>query len=297
MDRVVLGSFALAFLSAAVWALWEARIADACILLAVTCFFALATFAKTAPNEAAVESPPSIAVAEAPLEPQPRAPHPVAEYTPAERTEMDRMRANKARRKIGPKVESTFEKILACGMKLRDGVSATDVLDRAYRADGSHLNDDTALALLSQLAEEDENGEVYLSDDVRHFDTECIYAVGDYTCFVNSLVQLAGADLPISNVRDTLTTSESGDGISARIDFLLDGQLEHLTLVSERDWIDESIFSRLNELLARRGVARRIAVMSLGQDGLAVCRTLAEIAKLNRIPGLMFEVPSDDPMP
>jgi len=126
-----------------------------------------------------------------------------------------------------------------------------------------------------------------LSDDIWHFDTECIEGDGAYTSIAKRLVTLARDDLPLESIEDHVDIDEG----NAWIQFHLDGEQHHWIAAVQDDWVDPAILSRFASLLAQRSAnGRRFTYIDLGgQDCLIGCATAEQKAKLQEHTGLKVD--------
>lgn len=126
----------------------------------------------------------------------------------------------------------------------------------------------------------------HYSNDVWHYDAEAIEDHGDYARLIGNMIRLAQPALDDFSITDFVDIENeiawaevTGRGERHRIDFNVDN-----------DWIDPKLFAWMNELLQQQGTERRFAAHALGQDGLVVCKTPAQIKELNRAARLNFKV-------
>jgi hypothetical protein len=92
------------------------------------------------------------------------------------------------------------------------------------------------------LGGEAERGEFQrISDDIWHFDAECIEDNGDYVRVMERLVILTKGLLPITDLRDHVDLENE----TAWVEFKLGGQSVHWDLEVSDDWIDPGLCTRL----------------------------------------------------
>ena len=141
-----------------------------------------------------------------------------------------------------------------------DTTALTSVLEPAqFEADPFRL----ALTMMGNAAENAGQGgrSGFLSDDIWHFDTECIEGDGAYAWIAARLVTLAKGDFPLESIQDHVDVE---DGI-AWLGFRLDGQSHRLEAEVQGDWVDATVLSRLAALLHERsGDGRRFTYIDLG---------------------------------
>lgn len=123
----------------------------------------------------------------------------------------------------------------------------------------------------------------YPSDNIWHFDTECIAEHGDYVRIARRLASLSQGALAITDVDDVVDVERGIAWLSLRCG----GQHYRWDAIVDDDWVDDKILSQMAALLERSGSARRYTYISLsGQDCLIGCATAGELALFNRTTGL-----------
>lgn len=141
------------------------------------------------------------------------------------------------------------------------------------------------LAVLGGEIEEHPWGRRF-SDNIWHFDTECIEDHGAYIAITKRMRDLAGGDLPLQNIRDYVDVEQ---GI-AWLEFELDGERIHWDMKMDNDWVDVTIFGRFVALMSKRKTKRRFTYFDLkGQDCLIGCCFPAQFTALRKKTGLDFE--------
>lgn len=145
---------------------------------------------------------------------------------------------------------------------MRPGISHDDLL---YSLGGSMESPVDWVQLLCVLGSEVERGDFErVSDDIWHFDAECIEGNGDYVAIVSRFAALAKGALPIAELRDHVGI-EAGE---AWVEFVLDGNRVHWDLEVNDDWVDPELYSRLQQLAVQRGAGTRFFIAGMGQDSL-----------------------------
>ena len=181
--------------------------------------------------------------------------------------------------------EEQLEDLAACGIRLAPGVSPEALL---VSSDREAFGRDPYRLLLCVMGGEAEDetqaGETgHPSDDIWHFDTECIEDTGAYAAIARRMSTLARGELPLEEITDHVDV----DGKQASLSFRLSGQPHRWEARVENDWVDPAILSRFAGLLASRHAARRFTYIDLdGQDCLIGCATDDERARLERVTGL-----------
>lgn len=142
---------------------------------------------------------------------------------------------------------------------------------------------------MGEEAEADSEAEYagYLSDNIWHFDTECIEDHGSYVTIAERMAALAQGDLPLEKIDDYVDIEEG----EAWLSFTLYGRSYKWTAKVDDDWVDPSIFSRFSDLLtSSRKVGKRFTYIDLGgQDCLIGCATPEQRACLESRTGLKVE--------
>jgi hypothetical protein len=184
-----------------------------------------------------------------------------------------------------------------CGIRLLPEVTVTNLLAAAPR---DVYEKDPYVRLLCTLgAELDVEPFCYPSDDIWHFDTECIEDHNDYVRIAQRFVDLAGDALPLEDICDYVDI----DAGEAWLSFELDGKAYKWTAAVENDWVDPMIISRFAKLLAERKAQNRFLARFIGarrdikrftyldlkgQDCLFGCSTEKELTDLRSATGLDF---------
>ncbi|HEY2013292.1 MAG TPA: hypothetical protein VGH38_07305 [Bryobacteraceae bacterium] len=126
----------------------------------------------------------------------------------------------------------------------------------------------------------------YPSNQIWHFDTECIEGHGAYRAIVSRMVTLAQGALPLEQIDDFVDV-ENG---TAWLSFTMDGTAQKWLAKVDNDWVDPAILSRLARLLESRQAGRRFTYIDLqGQDCLIGCATPKQRAWLEESTGLKVE--------
>jgi hypothetical protein len=159
-------------------------------------------------------------------------------------------------------VAVALEQLATAGVRVRPGISQDDLL---YSLDGTMESPADWVDLLCVLGSDVERGQFErISDDIWHFDAECIEDDGAYVDVVSRFVTLAKGVLPLTDIRDHVDV-EAGE---AWVEFSLDGKQQHWNLEVNNDWVDPNLYSRLQQLATERGAGKRFFIAGLGQDSL-----------------------------
>jgi hypothetical protein len=181
-------------------------------------------------------------------------------------------------------VEGQIKVLDKCGIRLRPGVDVEKLLEsfgrEAYEADPYKL---LLVSMGSELEFEPfENA----SDDVWHFDTECIEDHNDYIRIAERFRDLAGGLLPLENITDNVDLLEGEVWLS----FHLDGHVHKWTAEVDNDWVDTKIISRFAELLTGRNLGKRFTYLDLGgQDCIIGLSSSEQLQELKTRTGLKFQ--------
>ena len=126
----------------------------------------------------------------------------------------------------------------------------------------------------------------YPSNQVWHFDTECIEDHGAYREIASRMVTLAQGGLPLEQIEDFV---EVENGV-AWLSFRMDSTTQKWSATIDNDWVDPTILSRLAQLLESRKTGRRFTYVDLqGQDCLIGCATPEQRRWLENSTGLKVE--------
>jgi hypothetical protein len=178
-------------------------------------------------------------------------------------------------------VEDQLAALAACGIRLSEGASCTDVLARASR---EALESSPFEALLRALGGEAlGHAAKALSDQVFYLECDAIKDDGDYVRIVNQLARLAGEALPLTVLGDHVDL-ESDD---VWIDIELDGVTHRLTAAADDGWLDMTVVGEIARWLERRS-PYGFYLYALGQDCLVVCLPRRSRARLSRVTGMSF---------
>lgn len=195
-------------------------------------------------------------------------------------------------------LEEQLDLLSTCGVRLVPEVNTANLL---ASSDRQAFEKEPFVHLLCVMGGElDVEPFIYASDDIWHFDTECIEDHNDYVKIAQRLVDLAGDALPLQNIADHVDI-EAGE---AWLSFELDGKSYNWTAIVEDDWVDPLIMRRFAELLVNRQRSNRFIVRLLsqddrrkrftyydlgGQDCLIGCSSARQLARLRAVTNLDFK--------
>lgn len=161
--------------------------------------------------------------------------------------------------------ETQIEVLAKCGIRLRADCTTEEV--RIALGCPSHEAKPYVDLLLALGGEVELEVPVrYFSDDVWHFDTECIEDDGDYGRIVQQVMRLAKGQLPLTDIRDRFDF----DHQQAWIEVQLDGATQRYEPVFNNDWADPLVFVWLGDLIAARGGAGRLVYFAPGDQSLLI---------------------------
>jgi hypothetical protein len=170
-------------------------------------------------------------------------------------------------------------------MNLAPGVTSEALLARYSRE--QFEAEPYRLALIAMGSEgQDGPGGNYLSNDIWHFDTECIEDHGSYAAIARRLQTLAHGKLALEAIADHVDIDAGDAWLAFRI-----GNEEHRWSAEvQDDWVDPTILSRFARLLEAVGSGRRFTYIDLGgQDCLIGCSTADERTRLAKETGLKVD--------
>ncbi len=178
-------------------------------------------------------------------------------------------------------VAPLLRRLSECGVRFAKGVS-----ENLLAVDAAQFAVNSYQAVLVALGDDvPGRPSKHMSNNVWHFDTECIEDQGDYVRISQRMRDLAGWVLPIKAIKDQVDHDEQ----TAALAFMLDGAAHRWELKMNDDWVDPAVFSRFVDLLASRKSGKRFTYLSLGgQDCLIGCSTTEELKKLKKLTGLPF---------
>jgi len=155
-------------------------------------------------------------------------------------------------------LEEQLRVLAECGIRCRPGITVAHIV-QPFPRETYERDPYTALSCTLGSETEDDAAE-RLSDNIWHFDAECIYDDSDYIGIAARMCILAGGDLPLESVEDRV----DAEGGKAWLSFRLDGRPIKWDLRLDDDWVDPTVFSRFASLLAARGTGKRFTYLDLG---------------------------------
>lgn len=194
-------------------------------------------------------------------------------------------------------LEKQLKTLSDCGIKLLPGITIEHLLSSFDRE--IYEQDPFEFLLITLGGEIEVEPFGFFTDNIWHFDTECIEDHGDYTMIAHRMMTLAGGTLPLEGIGDYIDLEDGEAGLS----FRLKGEQIKWEAEINDDWADPQILTRFAQLLERQAtLANRFAdLLSLsfgtkrftyldlkGQDCLLGCSTAKQLKRLRRETGLDF---------
>lgn len=178
---------------------------------------------------------------------------------------------------------TVLEQLANAGVRVRPDISNDDLLHSLGGTMESPVDWVQLLCILGSNVER--GGFERVSDDIWHFDTECIVDHGDYVTLLNRFAILAKGVLPITDMRDFVDIEHG----KVWVEFTLDGSKVHWDLEASDDWADPGLYTRLQQLVIPRGAGKRFFIVALGQDSLVSFGDDQMKLALSQLSGLTFQ--------
>lgn len=180
-------------------------------------------------------------------------------------------------------LEQKLEILACCGLALDAPFSVPDLLESWSREDYEQPGFNLVLVGLG-MQEEKPPWRPH-SENVWHFDTECIEDDGSYARIAERFKSMARGSLPIENVTNHVDL-EAG---TAWIEFDFRGERHHIDCTVENDWVDTKLFGHFVKLLATSDDSKIFIYYDLGgQDCILACVAKDQLDALNSN-GIAFE--------
>lgn len=125
------------------------------------------------------------------------------------------------------------------------------------------------------------------------FDVECMEPDSMYTIFLNSLSEIAGEDLVITDIKEDTSKVdyESGSGIQT-VSFNCNGKSYQYDATSYYDWFDVGMLTFMNKVISEQNTGKSLYVTSDGyQECIVFYQTKDWAARFNKSLGLNLEQP------
>lgn len=191
-------------------------------------------------------------------------------------------------------LEDQLEVLGDCGISLLPGVTIDHLLISWSRE--SYEETPFELALVGCGAPiEQPPWNKWKSNNVWHFDTECIEGDGSYVAIAERMRDLSQGELPLTDIEDHI--DEPLDDLEERwqgrawLAFKLDDERIRWELEVDNDWVDPRVFTKFAELMQTRRCSRRFTYLDLGggQDCIIGCCTPEQFRMLREKTGLNFQ--------
>lgn len=125
------------------------------------------------------------------------------------------------------------------------------------------------------------------------FDVECMEPDSMYTIFLNSLSEIAGEDLVITDIKEDTSKVdyESGSGIQT-VSFNCNGKSYQYDATSYYDWFDVGMLTFMNKVISEQDTEKNLYVTSDGyQECIVFYQTKDWAVRFNKSLGLSLEQP------
>lgn len=175
-------------------------------------------------------------------------------------------------------LEQKLEALASCGITLRPEFSVGDLLRSWDRAEYEEPGYSMTLVGVGMMQEEPPWKP--RSENLWHFDTECIEDHGAYVDIAKRMVELAGGSLPLTDIEDYVDIEEG----KAWLSFKLDGKAIKIDCAVEDDWVDSKVFGHFIRLLGKKDPSKIYFYYDLGgQDCIIGCLDRENYQKLRKL--------------
>lgn len=178
-------------------------------------------------------------------------------------------------------IEQKLDALADCGFVLRPEYSLADLESSWGPEKLSKPGWNMALICLGM---QDEESEEFHSDNLWHFDAECIEDNGDYVRVAERLAEMTSGSLVLTDVSDDVDISAG----HASVDLVCNGQPSHVACAVADDWVDPQFLSHFVRLLSQHDPSKVYLYFNLGgQDCIIGCATREQFIQLQSlIPGI-----------
>ena len=168
-----------------------------------------------------------------------------------------------------PEPMTLEEKLVAlesCGIALRPEFSIDDLLSSWNRSE--YEEQGFNLVLVGVGMTEEKSPWRHRSNNLWHFDTECIEDQGAYTDIAKRMMEMADGSLALTQIEDYVDIEEE----KAWVSFKLKGESIRIDCAVNDDWVDPNIFGHFVRLLAKSDPSKIYFYYNLGgQDCIIGC--------------------------
>jgi hypothetical protein len=180
-------------------------------------------------------------------------------------------------------LEDQLARLDQLGVRFRPGIGKADLLMSWDRSEYEALP--FVLVLTAMGGEVGKEPFPRISDDVWHFDVECIEDHGAYVAIAERIRYLAGGKLALSNLRDYVDVERQ----VAWLAFTVGEQAYRWDLKADHDYVDPDVFARFDQVLAEHAPDLRLIYYDLGgQDCLILMGDSSRMERLRTGTGLNF---------
>ena len=177
-------------------------------------------------------------------------------------------------------LDQQLRDLQSCGVRLLSEATPATLLEEWSQADFEKA---PYLMVAISLG----GGQALLSENLWHFDTECIEDHGAYLSIAERFRDLAGGDLPLLEIEDYVDVEEG----AAWLAFRLDGASHRWDCEVDDDWVDPTVLSRFADLLAKRNTRKRFTYLDTGgQDCVIGCFSEEQRRQLRKVTGLDWKL-------
>jgi len=179
-------------------------------------------------------------------------------------------------------VDGALAELQRIGVRLAPKVDLDDFL---ASLDGDRKTSVDRIRLLCVLGGEAEVGDVpRYSDDIWHFDAECIEDDGDYARLAERFAALTKGEIQLSDLSDHVDV-QSGE---AWLEFTFRGCRERWEMTVDNDWMDPVLYASFQELARSVGSSGKFMICALGQDSLVLFGNETLRQEISDFTGLKF---------
>lgn len=180
---------------------------------------------------------------------------------------------------IEPKtLEEKLEVLVSCGIALRPDLSIDELLSSWDRAE--YEKPGFSMTLVGVGMTQEAPPWKPRSENLWHFDTECIDGHGAYADIAKRMAELSGGSLNLTNIKDYVNIKEG----KAWLSFKLDGKTIKIDCTIDNDWVDPKVFGHFVRLLANKDPSKIYFYYDLeGQDCIIGCVNHENYQKLRKI--------------
>jgi hypothetical protein len=175
-------------------------------------------------------------------------------------------------------LEEKLEALASCGITLRPEFSVDDLLSSWDRTE--YEEPGFSMTLVGVGMTQEEPPWTPRSQNLWHFDTECIEDHGAYVDIAKRLIEMAAGSLPLTDIEDYVDIEEE----KAWLSFKLDGELIRIDCEIDNDWVDSKVFGHFVRLLAKTESSKIYFYFDLGgQDCIIGCVSREDYDRLRKL--------------